>query len=130
MQSDAGRDQMLQQIELTAVRTPYPSTAPAMRELDIVNRSPASVLQVTVGWLEGSARGCPASRSAYHGTRDLYVSLKTGQSATTMGEFSEHARYFCILAAQFLGPDRSSGPPPAAPPEAPTPTPPPSEPTR
>src|SRR5215470_15713376 len=45
VQSDAARDQMLQQIELTAVRTPYPSTAPAMRELDIVNRSPASVLQ-------------------------------------------------------------------------------------
>jgi hypothetical protein len=131
VQSDAAQDQMLQQIELTGVRTPYPGTAPAMRELDIVNRSSASVLQVTVGWLEGSsARGCPASRSAYRGTKDLYVSLKTGQSVTTMGEFSEHAKYFCILAAHFLGPDRSSGPPPAAPPEAPTPVPPPSEPTR
>ncbi|HTO45469.1 MAG TPA: serine protease [Burkholderiales bacterium] len=106
VQSDSAQDQMLQQIELTAVRTPYPSTAPAMRELDIVNRSPASVLQVTVGWLEGSDRGCPASRSAYRGAKDLYVSLKTGQSVTTMGEFSDQAKYFCILAAQFLGPDR------------------------
>jgi len=111
VQSDAGRDQMLQQIELTAVRTPYPSTAPAMRELDIVNRSPASVLQVTVGWLERSDRGCPASRSAYHGAKDLYVSLKTGQSVTTMGEFSDQAKYFCILAAQFLGPDRGGDSP-------------------
>jgi len=107
VQSDAAQDEMLQQIELTAVRTPYPGTAPAMRELDIVNRSPRSVLQVTVGWLEGSsARGCPASRAAYRGAKDLYVSLKAGQSVTTMGEFSDQAKYFCVLAAQFLGPDR------------------------
>jgi len=128
VQSDAGRDQMLQQIELTAVRTPYPSTAPAMRELDIVNRSPASVLQVTVGWLEGSARGCPASRSAYLGAKDLYVSLKTGQSVTTMGEFSDQAKYFCILAAQFLGPDRGGDSP--AQPQDSTSAQPPPEPTR
>src|SRR5262245_12421590 len=129
VQSDAGQEQMLQQIELTAVRTPYPSTAPAMRELDIVNHSPASVLQVTVGWLEGSsARGCPASRAAYHGAKDLYVSLKTGQSVTAMGEFSAQAKYFCVLAAHFLGPDRgvdSLGPQPsdsatAQPPSEPT----------
>jgi hypothetical protein len=130
VQSDAAQDQMLQQIELTGVRTPYPGTAPAVRELDIVNHSSASVLQVTVGWLEGSpARGCPASRSAYRGAKDLYVSLKTGQSVTTMGEFSDQARYFCILAAQFLGPDRgvdSLG----AQPGDPTSAQPPSEPTR
>ena len=124
VQSDSAQDQMLQQIELTAVRTPYPSTAPAMRELDIVNRSPASVLQVTVGWLEGSDRGCPASRSAYRGAKDLYVSLKTGQSVTTMGEFSDQAKYFCILAAEFLGPDRGGDSPAqpstSAPPPEPT----------
>ena len=106
---------MLQQIELTGVRTPYPGTAPAVRELDIVNRSSTSVLQVTVGWLEGaSARGCPASRSAYRGAKELYVSLKSGQSVTTMGEFSDQAKYFCILAAQFLGPDRSTDSQPKA----------------
>jgi S1-C subfamily serine protease len=130
VQSDAAQGQMLQQIELTAVRTPYPSTAPAIRELDIVNHSASSVLQVTVGWLEGSpARGCPASRSAYRGAKDLYVSLKSGQSGTTMGEFSDQADYFCILAAQFLAPGRFDSPP-GAPPEAPTPAQPPSEPSR
>jgi len=131
VQSDAGQDQMLQQIELTAVRTPYPGTAPAIRELDIVNHSPASVLQVTVGWLEGpSAQGCPASRSAYRGARDLYVSLKTGQSVTTMGEFSDQAKYFCILAAQFLGPDRASDSSSRGQPGDSTSAPPPAEPTR
>jgi hypothetical protein len=105
--SDAAEEQMLQQVELTEVRTPYPGTAPAIRELDVANRSPYSVLQITVGWLEGSsARQCPATRTAYRGTRDLFVSLKAGQSGTTMGEFSEQARYFCVLAAQFLSPGR------------------------
>jgi len=101
--SDAVEEQMAQQIQLTEVRTPYPGTVPAMRELQVVNRSAFSVLQVTVGWLEGSsARHCPASRSAYRGTKDLYASLKPGQSGTLTGEFSEQAKYFCILAAQFL----------------------------
>ena len=114
--SDAVQEQMVQQVELTEVRTPYPGTAPAIRELEVTNRSPYSVLQITVGWLEGSsARQCPASRSAYRGTKDLFVSLKTGQSGSTMGEFSEQAKYFCVLAAQFLPPGRRDEPSAAAP---------------
>jgi S1-C subfamily serine protease len=131
VQSDVVQEQMLQQIELIDVRTPYPGTAPAIRELDIVNRSPYSVLQITVGWLEGySARQCPASRSAYRGAKDLFVSLKSGQSGTTMGEFSEQAKYFCILAAQFLPAARRSESPEPASPEAAVPAQPPPEPTR
>jgi S1-C subfamily serine protease len=129
--SDVMQEQMLQQIELIEVRTPYPGTAPAIRELDIVNRSPYSVLQITVGWLEGySARQCPASRSAYRGAKDLFVSLKSGQSGTTMGEFSEQAKYFCILAAQFLPPGRRSESPEPASPESAVPAQPPPETTR
>jgi len=108
--SDAAQDQMVQQVELTAVRTPYPGTAPALRELEVTNRAPYSVLQITIGWLEGSAQQCPASRSVYRGTRELFVSLKSGQSGTTMGEFSEQAKYFCVLAAQFLPPGRHDEP--------------------
>lgn len=121
--SDAAQEQMVQQVELTEVRTPYPGTAPAIRELEVTNRSPYSVLQITVGWLEGSARQCPASRSAYRGTRELFVSLKAGQSGTTMGEFSEQAKYFCVLSAQFLAPGRRDDPSAAtsgAPPPEPT----------
>jgi S1-C subfamily serine protease len=114
--SDAAQEQMMQQVELTEVRTPYPGTAPAIRELEVTNRAPYSVLQITVGWLEGSdARQCPASRSAYRGTRDLFVSLKSGQSGSTMGEFSEQAKYFCVLSAQFLPPGRRDEPSAAAP---------------
>ena len=106
----------MQQVELTEVRTPYPGTAPAIRELEVTNRAPYSVLQITVGWLEGSdAPQCPASRSAYRGTRDLFVSLKSGQSGSTMGEFSEQAKYFCVLSAQFLPPGRRDEPSAAAP---------------
>ena len=121
--SDAVQEQMLQQVELTEVRTPYPGTAPAIRELEVTNRSPYSVLQITVGWLEGSARQCPVSRSAYRGTREVFVSLKAGESGTTMGEFSEQAKYFCVLAAQFLPPGRRAEPSAAAPraPGAPSP---------
>jgi hypothetical protein len=113
--SDAAQEQMVQQVELTEVRTPYPGTAPAIRELEVTNRSPYSVLQITVGWLEGSARQCPAARSAYRGTRELFVSLKTGESGSTMGEFSEEAKYFCVLSAQFLPPGRREDPSAAAP---------------
>ena len=114
--SDVVQEQMVQQVELTEVRTPYPGTAPALRELEVTNRSPYSVLQITVGWLEGSAaRQCPGSRSAYRGTRELFVSLKSGQSGTTMGEFSEQAQYFCVLSAQFLPPGRRGEPSAAAP---------------
>jgi S1-C subfamily serine protease len=121
--SDAVQEQMLQQVELTEVRTPYPGTAPAIRELEVTNRSPYSVLQITVGWLEGSARQCPVSRSAYRGTREVFVSLKAGESGTTMGEFSEQAKYFCVLAAQFIPPGRRGEPAAAAPqpPGAPSP---------
>jgi hypothetical protein len=126
--SDAAEEQMVQQVELTEVRTPYPGTAPAIREIEVTNRSPYSVLQVTVGWLEGSARQCPVSRSAYRGTRDLFVSLKAGQSGTTMGEFSEQAKYFCVLGAQFLSSGRRDEPSAAAPP-SPEPSPP-AEPVR
>jgi S1-C subfamily serine protease len=126
--SDALQEQMVQQVELTEVRTPYPGTAPAIREVEVTNRSPYSVLQITVGWLEGSARQCPVSLSAYRGTRELFVSLKSGQSGTTMGEFSEQAKYFCVLAAQFLPPGRrSESPQPASPEPLAQP---PSEPTR
>ena len=113
--SDAAQEQMVQQVELTEVRTPYPGTAPAIRELEVTNRSPYSVLQITVGWLEGSARQCPAARSAYRGTRDLFVSLKAGQSGSAMGEFSEQAKYFCVLSAEFLPPGRHDDPSAAAP---------------
>jgi hypothetical protein len=114
--SDVVQEQMVQQVELTEVRTPYPGTAPALRELEVTNRSPYSVLQITVGWLEGSAaRQCPGARSAYRGTRELFVSLKSGQSGTTMGEFSEQAKYFCVLSAQFLPPGRRGEPSAAAP---------------
>jgi Trypsin-like peptidase domain len=101
--SDAVEEQMAQQIQLVEVRTPYPGTAPAMRELNVVNRSAYSVLQITVGWLEGSsAPQCPAARSAYRGAKDLFVSLKPKESVTVVGEFSEQAKYFCVLGAQFL----------------------------
>ncbi len=106
---------MARQLELTDVRNPYPRTDPAIRELEVTNRAPYRVLQITVGWLEGSARQCPASRSAYRGTRELFVSLKSGQSGTAMGELSEQAKYFCVLSAQFLSPGRRSEPSAAAP---------------
>ena len=110
---------MTEQIQLVQVRAPYPGTAPALRELEIRNRSAYSVLQITVGWLEGSsARQCPAARGAYRGTRDLFASLRPGESATLTGEFSEAAGYFCVVAAQFLPPPRQRQQPRAEPPAA------------
>ena len=95
------------QIQLLEVRAPYPAAAPAVRELVFVNRSPYSVLQVTLGWSEGSgAVHCPSSPAAYRGTQELYVSLAPGQTTTVIGEFSPHANVFCVLAAQFLRPSR------------------------
>lgn len=92
-----------EQIQLVEVRTPYPGTAPALRELDIRNHSVQSVLQITVGWSEGSsAPRCPAAVAAYRGNAQLFASLKAGESTTLTGEFSEQARYFCILSAQFI----------------------------
>lgn len=116
--SDAAEQQMTEQVQLVEVRTPYPGTAPAVRELTVVNRSAFSVLQITLGWLEGSsAPYCPPSAAAYRGTRDLFVSLKPGESTTTIGEFSPQAKYFCVLSAQFLPLNRKSEQPPPEPAE-------------
>ncbi|PWT72289.1 MAG: hypothetical protein C5B46_07010 [Proteobacteria bacterium] len=115
--SDAAEHQMTGEVQLVEVKTPYPGTAPAMRELTIANRSSFSVLQVTLGWLEGtSAQACPPSAAAYRGTRDLYVSLKPGETTTTVGEFTPQARFFCVLSAQFLPLQRKAQqqPPPSA----------------
>jgi len=95
------------QVQLLEVRTPYPAAAPALRELVLVNRSPYSVLEVTLGWSEGSGTArCPGSTATYRGTQQLFVSLAPGQTTTAIGEFSPRASVFCVLAAQFLPPSR------------------------
>ncbi|HTT38667.1 MAG TPA: serine protease [Burkholderiales bacterium] len=102
-----GQKPASEQIQLLEVRTPYPAAAPAVRELVLVNRSPYSVLEVTLGWSEGSgAAHCPSSPAAYRGTQELFVSLAPGQTTTAIGEFSPRASVFCVLAAQFLPPSR------------------------
>ena len=112
--------QATEPVQLLEVRTPYPSTAPAVRELTVINRSSFSVLQITLGWLEDSAPRCPPSVAAYRGTRQLFVSLKPGETTTTIGEFSPRAKVFCLLSAQFLPFEHKSESVPAAP-EAPLP---------
>jgi len=102
------------------VRTPYPGTAPAMREIDIRNGAPYSVLQVTIGWLQQlTGPQCPRSPAAYLGTKELFASLKPGESTTLTGEFAEQARYFCIVSAQFTPMARRAQPKPAPAPAAP-----------
>ncbi|HYL17837.1 MAG TPA: serine protease [Burkholderiales bacterium] len=118
--ADGGQREMTEQIQVIDVRTPYPGTAPAMREIEIRNGAPYSVLQVTIGWLQSlTGPQCPRSPSAYLGTKDLFASLKPGESTTLTGEFTEQARYFCIVSAQFLPPSRRAQPRPAQAPAAP-----------
>jgi hypothetical protein len=107
---DAMQEQMLQQVELTEVRTPHPGP---LRPSARCGHQPFALQRAADhgGMAEGSTRQCPPSFSAYRGTRELFVSLKSGESGTTMGEFSEQAKYFCVLAAQFcpLGAWRTVG---------------------
>jgi hypothetical protein len=101
--ADGGQRAMTEQIQVIDVRTPYPGTAPAMREIDIRNDAPYSVLQVTIGWLQSlTGPQCPRSPSAYLGTKELFASLKSGESTTLTGEFTEQARYFCIISLRPL----------------------------
>jgi hypothetical protein len=119
--ADGGQRAMTEQIQVIDVRTPYPGTAPAMREIDIRNDAPYSVLQVTIGWLQSlTGPQCPRSPSAYLGTKELFASLKSGESTTLTGEFTEQARYFCIISAQFMPPPRRTQPKPAQAPATPT----------
>jgi hypothetical protein len=125
--ADAGREQQVQQVQLTSVRTLYPGTAPETRELTIANRAEKSVYKVTVGWLEQPLQRCPAAPSAYSGRRELYVSIKAGGQGRTMGDFPANAQLFCIIDAAFLQPGRpreSSVIPDPPPPPPPAPTPP------
>ena len=118
--ADGGQREMTEQIQVIDVRTPYPGTAPAMREIDIRNGAPYSVLQVTIGWLQQlTGPQCPRSPAAYLGTKELFASLKPGESTTLTGEFAEQARYFCIVSAQFTPMARRAQPKPAPAPAAP-----------
>jgi len=118
--ADGGQREMAQQIQVVDVRTPYPGAAPAMREIDIRNGAPYSVLQVTIGWLQQlTGPQCPRSPSAYLGTKELFASLKPGESTTLTGEFTEQARYFCIVSAQFTPTARRTQPKPAPVPAVP-----------
>jgi hypothetical protein len=121
--ADGGQREMAEQIQVVDVRTPYPGSAPTLREIDIRNGAPYSVLQVTVGWLQRlTTPQCPRSPSAYLGTKELFASVKPGESTTLTGEFTEQAHYFCIVSAQFMPMSRRT-PPKAAPvPAAPPPS--------
>lgn len=102
--ADAGREQLVQQVELISVRTPYPSTAPETRELIIANRSEQSVYKVTVGWLDQALQRCPSSPSAYSGQHEIYLSVKAGGQGKTLSDFPVNAKLFCVIDAAFLQP--------------------------
>ena len=104
--ADADREELAQQVQLIAVRTPYPTTAPQTRELTIANRSDQNVYKVTVGWLDRDLERCPSSPSAYSGRREIYVSVKAGEQGRTMGNFPANAKLFCVIDAAFLEPRR------------------------
>ena len=96
--SDTEHEQLLQQVQIVEVRTPYPATAPALRSLAVFNGSANSIYRITVGWLNNpSARQCPVSGSAYDGQKDVFVSVPSGKTSTTMADFPEQAKLFCIL---------------------------------
>ncbi len=125
--ADVGHDQLVQQVQLVGVRTPYPSTAPETRELVIVNRSDQNIYKVTVGWLDQALQRCPSSPSAYSGRHELYISVKAGGEGKTLGDFPANARLFCVVDAAFLEPTRpraESSLQPLEPQAPPTPQPP------
>ena len=111
--SDTDQEQLVQQVQIVEVRTPYPTTAPNLRSLTIFNGSSQSLYQITVGWLnDASARQCPASPSAYSGQQQVFVSVLPGQMGRTMGDFPPEARLFCILGALSPGVPQPSEPQP------------------
>jgi len=106
--SDTDQEQLLQQVQIVEVRTPYPSTAPNLRSLTIFNGSQQSLYQITVGWLnDASARQCPVSPSAYSGQKQLFVSVLPGQKGKTMGDFPPEAKLFCVVGALSPGAPRA-----------------------
>ncbi len=121
--ADAAREELVQQVQLIGVRTPYPGTAPETRELAIANHSDQSVYKVTVGWLDQALQRCPFSPSAYSGRRELYVSVRAGQQGKTLGDFPAEAKLFCVIDAAFLQPARPPAQPPLQPVEPQTPLP-------
>ena len=74
-----------------------------------------------------AARQCPTARGAYRGTKELFASLKPGESATLTGEFSGAAGYFLRRRRAILPPPRQRRQPrvepPAAEPQQPAPPP-------
>jgi Trypsin-like peptidase domain len=102
--ADADREQMLQQVQLIGVRTPYPGTAPETREIVIANHSERSIYKVTVGWLDQALQRCPSSSSAYSGRREIHISVKAGEQGKTLADFPVDAKLFCVVDAAFLQP--------------------------
>jgi hypothetical protein len=111
--SDIEQEQLLQQVQIVEVRTPYPGTAPALRSVVIFNGSANSIYRITLGWLNNpSARQCPASSAAYDGQKDVYVSVPSGKTSTTMADFPEQAKLFCILGVLTTPTPRAPDPEP------------------
>jgi hypothetical protein len=111
--SDTEQEELLQQVQIVEVRTPYPGTAPALRSVVIFNGSANSIYRITVGWLSNaSARQCPVSGSAYDGRKDVFVSVPSGKTSTTMADFPEQAKLFCILGVLSTPTPRAPDPEP------------------
>jgi Trypsin-like peptidase domain len=111
--SDTEHEQLLQQVQIVEVRTPYPATAPALRSVAVFNGSANSIYRITVGWLNNpSARQCPASGSAYDGQKDVFVSVPSGKTSTTMADFPQQAKLFCILGVLSTPTPRAPDPEP------------------
>ena len=111
--SDTEQEQLLQQVQIVEVRTPYPGTAPALRSVVIFNGSANSIYRITLGWLNNpSARQCPASGAAYDGQKDVYVSVPSGKTSTTMADFPGQAKLFCILGVLSTPTPRAPDPEP------------------
>jgi hypothetical protein len=111
--SDTEQEQLLQQVQIVEVRTPYPGTAPALRSVVIFNGSANSIYRITVGWLNNAAaRQCPVSGSAYDGHKDVFVSVPSGKTSTTMADFPEQAKLFCILGVLSTPTPRAPDPEP------------------
>jgi len=111
--SDTEQEQLLQQVQIVEVRTPYPGTAPALRSVTIYNGSANSIYRITVGWLNNpSARQCPVSGSAYDGQKDVFVSVPSGKTSTTMADFPQQAKLFCILGVLSTPTSRAPDPEP------------------
>jgi hypothetical protein len=111
--SDTEQEQLLQQVQIVEVRTPYPGTAPALRSVVIFNGSANSIYRITLGWLNNPyARQCPASSAAYDGQKDVYVSVPSGKTSTTMADFPEQAKLFCILGVLTTPTPRAPDPEP------------------